>query len=237
MSYKEDLLNNLIESGALKISKDKDDLFAFKSGRMSTNFINTGSMIQGKSTSIMKIAIADFIKEELDSGALPDFDFIFGPAYKGINLACLACEGLYERHKINKQFLYDRKEAKTYADVKCDKIIVGAGFFKPGQKILIIDDVITTGGTKVEAIDKLKLLGDHKIVGLVLVADRQEKLGDAKKVEDLSASENLAKNLEIPVFAILTMEEIFAMVKDDIPTDVKDSWIEYFDKYGAVKLK
>ncbi|MFX1253237.1 MAG: orotate phosphoribosyltransferase [Promethearchaeota archaeon] len=235
--YKKDLLDNLIESKSLKIAQNENELFTFKSGRVSPNFINTGSLIQGKSVSVLKKALGNFIASLLKEGKIEDFDFIFGPAYKGINLACLACEGLYELHGINKRYLYDRKEEKAYGDVKSDKIIVGGSFFQSGQKILMIDDVITTGGTKFEAIEKLNVLGEHKIIGLVLVADRQEKMGDAETIEEMSAVEHLEEKYGIRAFAILTMEEIFSMVKDKISEPIKNLWIEYFEKYGVIKLK
>ena len=76
--YKKDLLDNLIESKSLKIAQNENELFTFKSGRVSPNFINTGSLIQGKSVSVLKKALGNFIASLLKEGKIEDFDFIFG---------------------------------------------------------------------------------------------------------------------------------------------------------------
>jgi len=232
-----EFLSLLLRKGGLRIAPNAQELFVFKSGRKSPNFINTGALTDGESLAKMKWAFGNFIADLLSEGKLQDFDFIFGPAYKGIALAALACEGLSESRGINKRYLYDRKEEKAYADRKMDQIIVGSGYFKPGDRILIIDDVITTGETKLEAIEKLRILGEHKVVGLVLAVDREEKMGDAEQVQQASAVQNIEKQFGFKVFSILGMRRIFDLVKNEIGEEIRRIWIDYYDRYGAVKLR
>ena len=232
-----EFLNLLLRKGGLRIASNSQELFVFKSGRRSPNFINTGALTDGESLAKVKWAFGNFIANLLSEDQLQDFDFIFGPAYKGIALAALACEGLRELRGINKRYLYDRKEEKAYADRKMDQIIVGSGYFKPGDKILIIDDVITTGGTKLEAIEKLRILGEHKVVGLVLAVDREERMGDAEHVEQKSAAQNIEEQFGIRVFSILGMKRIYDLVKNEVSDDIRRAWIDYYDRYGVVSLR
>lgn len=223
-----EFLNILLKKGALRLG----GTFRLKSGRMSPYFINLGALNDGESLLKLKWILAGFIAILLNEGLIEDFDFIFGPSYKGINLAALACEGLNEFFRTNKRYIYDRKEVKEYGDVSMDREIVGAEFFKPGQKILVVDDTITTGQTKIKSIEKLRKLGEHKIVGIVVGVDRQEIADDGR-----SAVEYIESLLGVKVYPILTAKTIYSLIKDKLSEEERVAFKEYYDKYGVVKLE
>jgi len=237
MSTSSDFARFLLARGALKIAPDESKLFKLKSGRMSPVFANMGSLIDGEALSVLAEGYADKIAELLKTKQMPDFDFVFGPAYKGIPLGALTTEALWRRHKISKKFLYDRKEAKMHGDVKADALIVGADQFKQGAKLLMIDDVITSGAAKFEAYEKLGALGKFKLVGVLVAIDRQECAGDAQKALSASASDEVKRQLGCPLFAIATMGDLYAALSPTLPTAQAGTWREYFIKWGNEAAK
>jgi orotate phosphoribosyltransferase len=230
-------LEALIKGGALRFPPSPQEPFILKSGRPSPYFINLGALTDGESLAKVKWAFASYIALLMERGEIPDFDYVFGPSYKGISLATLTCEGLNELYGMDKRYMYDRKEAKDYGDLSTDRVLVGASYFKPGQRILVVDDTITTGITKFETIEKLRLLGDHEIVGLVIAVDRLERLGDKDNIEDLSAVEYLEKQLKLKVFSIQNIKTIYNLIKDSLDNEMKNLWIDYYSKYGISKLE
>lgn len=230
-------LEALIKGGALRFPPSPDQPFILKSGRPSPYFINLGALTDGESLAKVKWAFASYIALLMERGDIPDFDYVFGPSYKGIGLATLTCEGLNELYGMDKRYMYDRKEEKNYGDLSTDRVLVGASYFKPGQRILVVDDTITTGITKVETIEKLRLLGDHEIVGLVIAVDRLERLGDKDNIEDMSAVEYLEKELNLKVFSIQNIKTIYNLIKDSLSDEMKKLWIDYYSKYGISKLE
>lgn len=233
---KQEFLRMICEQGALKIAKNKNEFFTFKSGRKSPNFINIGSLTDGESLHVLKKAYVEKICELLEKKEIEDFDFIFGPAYKGIPLAALVCEGLAEKG-IKKRFIYDRKSEKAYGDVSSDKILVGAMHFFSGARVLVIDDVITTGQAKFDAIEKLKVLGKSKIVGIIVAIDRQERGGDAENISKEGVEKIIKRKYGISLHSIANMEDVFTYVKKDLSPEIKRAWIEYYKKYGIKETK
>ncbi len=229
-------LDVLIKGGALRFSPSLDRPFMLKSGRPSPYFVNLGALTDGESLGKLKWAFASYIALLVEEGEIPDFDYVFGPSYKGISLAALTCEGLNELYGMDKRYMYDRKEAKDYGDLTSDQVLVGAGYFKPGQRLLVVDDTITTGITKVETIEKLRMLGDHGVVGLVIAVDRQERLGDKDNVEDISAVQYLEQELGLKVHSIQNIQTIYGFIKDSLSEEMRGLWLDYYRRYGTVKL-
>ena len=230
-------LDALIKGGALRFQPDPKTPFILKSGRPSPYFVNLGTLTDGESLAKLKWAFASYIALLIERGDLPDFDYVFGPSYKGIGLAALACEGLKELYGMDKRYMYDRKEEKSYGDLTSDRVIVGAGYYKPGQRILVVDDTITTGATKLDTFEKLRLLRDHKVVGLVIAVDRQEKMGDKDNIEPKGAVENIKEELGIRVFSVQNIKTIYGLIKDSLDADMRRLWLDYYGKYGTVRLE
>jgi len=231
------LLDALVKGGALRFPPTPKEAFTLKSGRKSPYFVNLGALTDGESLAKLKWAFASYIALQVERGEIPDFDYVFGPSYKGISLAALTCEGLRELYGMKKRFMYDRKEEKSYGDLTADKVIVGAGYYKPGQRILVVDDTITTGATKIDTFEKLHLLQDHKVVGLVIAVDRQEKMGDAENIEAKTPTQNIEDELGIRVFSIQNIKTIYNLIKDGLDPEMKRVWLDYYNKYGIVKLE
>ena len=241
MDYKQEFLDLLLRKNALKIAADPDSFFQLKSGRASPSFVSLGSLTDGASLVTLKQCYSRAAIEGVEQDILKDFQYVFGPAYKGITLGALTCEGLQEYGNKSTFFLYDRKEEKAYGEVTqggaAGKVIVGAENFVQSSAILLVDDVVTTGKAKYEALEKIRLLGKHDIAGMVVAVDRQELMGDAHDVSKLSAIQALEQELGIKTFAILTMQEIFTRVKDTLAEDVRRAWVAYYDRYGAVRVE
>ena len=230
-------LDLLIEKGALRLAPSPDELFTLKSGRRSPYFINLGALTDGESLAKLKWAFASYIALLLEEGAITDFDYVFGPSYKGISLAALTCEGLKELYGLDKRYMYDRKEEKPYGDVRADRVIVGASYFKPGERILVVDDTITTGKTKIETLEKLKLLGEHEVVGIVIAVDRQEKMGDAEHIDERGAVEYIEEELGLKVYSIQNIKTIYQLIRDSLDEEMRRIWIEYYRRYGTITLE
>jgi len=230
-------LDILMKKGALRLPPNPDEPFILKSGRPSPYFVNLGALTDGESLAAVKWAFASYVVLLMEQGLLEDFDYVFGPSYKGISLATLTCEGLNELYGMDKRYMYDRKEEKEYGDLSADKVIVGAGYFKQGQRILIVDDTITTGTTKVESIEKLKLLGNHEVVGFIIAVDRQEKMGDTENIEENGAVQYLEEELGLKVFSIQNIQKIYGLIKDSLDEDMRRLWVDYYSKYGTEKLE
>jgi len=228
-----DFVTFLLGRKALKIAGSEKELFKLKSGRLSPVFANMGALLDGEALSVLADAYADRIAQLLAEGKMRDFDYIFGPAYKGIPLGAIVCAALFTRHNLNKKFLYDRKEEKAHGDVKADGIIVGANQFVQAGKILMIDDVITTGGAKFEAWDKIKsVLVAPRLVGIIVAVDRQECGGDANS-KTAGAAEEVERQLGCPLFSIVNMGQIYSKVAPSLPPETSESWRKYFARWGT----
>lgn len=222
----------LIERKCVKIAPNKDEYFTLKSGRRSPVFVNMGSLIDSQALDILANAYADKIHDLIQSGSLGKFDVIFGPAYKGISLGAITAAALFRRHKMHCKFLYDRKEAKTHGDVAADKIIVGADQFEQASKILLIDDVVSSGKSKFDTAEKLKLLGNHEIIGVIVAVDRQELGGDNDHTTT-SVADEINHKLKCPLFSITNMGDIYVSIKPKLKDYQSQNLRDYFKKFGS----
>ena len=184
--YKRDFLLHLVRTGAIKFGS-----FRLKSGRLSPYFINiANAMRTGKDA--LKVADAYVKKIEEDK---VKFDFIYGIAYKGISLAALIAMR-YAQKGSDVRWGYNRKTEKDHGE---GGMIVGG--VQRGDRVLIVDDVISTGFTKLESWLKLDYsFEDIKPAGILIGIDREEMDNDYRK---------RFEECGLFIYSILSVSEIF----------------------------
>ncbi|HLP44651.1 MAG TPA: orotate phosphoribosyltransferase [Candidatus Kapabacteria bacterium] len=140
--------------------------FILKSGKKSPVFFDFGQLFWGKEL----IELGGFFADAIVQNSLQDSDVLFGPAYKGINIAIATSMALFQKHGISMPFTYNRKIAKDHAE---GGNFVGYDLTKAKTAILL-DDVFTNGGTKYEVFDMLSNFKQLKVKAIVIGVDRQE---------------------------------------------------------------
>lgn len=200
--------------------------FTTKAGRKTPYFITTGALNSGKTSYELGVFLAQKIAKVYGS----DFETVFGPAYKGIPLAVSTSVGLYRKAKMDKTWLFDHKEVKDHGDKGA---FVGDGP-RDGQKIIMVDDVFTTGGTKDEAIKKLKSVANVDIKGIVIAVDREEKGVEKNAINEFEAATGIkvhAVEKVSNIFKYLHNREIDGQVY--VNDQVLAAFKEYLKQYGA----
>ena len=186
-AFRREFVDFAIATGVLRFGE-----FKTKAGRLSPYFFNAGLFSDGASLGALG---GYYARAALASGI--GFDVLFGPAYKGITLAAAAAIALAGLGH-NVPFCYNRKEAKDHGE---GGTIVGG----PLQgRALIVDDVITEGAAKREAIALIRRSGATP-AGILIALDRQER-GQG----ELSATQEVSREYGLPVTAIATLADILA---------------------------
>lgn len=232
--YKAAFLRAAFDGGVLKFGS-----FKLKSGRVSPYFFNAGDFYRADLLRAISTAFAHtVIEQQAGAGALGEFDVVFGPAYKGIPLATSTADKLADlapEQYGRVCYSFDRKEAKDHGE---GGNIVGCPL--KGKKVLVVDDVITAGTAKREAIAKIRKEGGE-VVAIVVALDRMEKLPAPEGEDDAdegkprpSALGELKKEYGIPIFAILTLDDIIDGMKSFATQEDLERTEEYRRKYKAV---
>ncbi|MCI9216168.1 orotate phosphoribosyltransferase [Lachnospiraceae bacterium 42-17] len=221
--YKQEFIEFMVESDVLKFGE-----FTLKSGRKSPFFMNAGAYVTG--TQLGKLG-EYYAKAIHDTYGL-DFDVLFGPAYKGIPLSVAATMAISRLYGKDIRYCSNRKEAKDHGDTG---ILLGSRL-KDGDRVVIIEDVTTSGKSIEETFPIIKAQADVEVKGLMVSLNRME-VGKGGMV---SALDEIKELYGFDASAIVTMEEVVEYLynrkcqgKVIIDDTLKAAIDAYYEQYGV----
>ena len=227
-NYKKEFIDFMVSCGVLKFGS-----FTLKSGRQSPFFMNAGAYVTGGQLAKLGKYYAQAIHDRFGE----DVDVFFGPAYKGIPLAVATAIAFSELYGKEIKYCCDRKEEKDHG---ADKGAILGYKIQDGDKVVIIEDVTTSGKSIDEVYPKIKALettpGGIKIVGEIVSLNREERAPDTTK----SALEVISEKYGFPAYAIVSMSDVVEALytngdKKVITEDIKTQLDAYYKEWGCEK--
>ncbi|MBE7079742.1 MAG: orotate phosphoribosyltransferase [Clostridiales bacterium] len=216
-TYKQEFIRFMVSNGVLKFGE-----FTLKSGRIAPYFINTGNYKTGKQLA----KLGEYYAACIEENGL-QAETLVGPAYKGIPLSVATAIASFHQYGKEFNYCFDRKEAKDHGE---GGLFVGQQL-SDGEKVIIIEDVMTSGKALREILPKLEAAAKVNVVGMIISVDRQEKALNS----DLSAVSEAKKEFGIDVYSVVTMNDIIAAIEEGV-VDGKEhlpAMYKYRETYGA----
>jgi len=212
--YQERFIDLLAENEVIRFGE-----FTLKSGRKSPYFINAGQLRSGRAIAGVGRAYAERIRE---AGLVPDV--VFGPSYKGVPLAVATAIAVSEEGR-DVGFCFDRKEAKDHGE---GGLFVGTQP-APGQGLVIVDDVITSGVSIEHSAALLRKAAAVSILGVVVAVDRQERGRERSTVAELQEA------LGAPVLPVVNVRQVVEYLTSTkrLGVEQRARIEEYLGLYGA----
>lgn len=217
--YKKEFVSFMLDAKALKFGD-----FTLKSGRKSPFFMNAGAYVTGRQLHELGRYYAKAIHDNFGL----DFDVLFGPAYKGIPLAVVTALAIDELYGKEVRYCSNRKEIKDHGDTG---ILLGSKL-KDGDRVIMIEDVTTSGKSMEETVPIVRSQADVEIKGLIVSLNRNEK-GKGNKTA-LSEIEDL---YGFKAAAIVSMPEVVEILKERnaLDADLLSRIDAYYAEYGATE--
>lgn len=198
LTYKQQFIKFMVDNGVLKFGE-----FTLKSGRKAPYFINTGNYKTGSQLARLGKYYAACIQQNGIKA-----ETLVGPAYKGIPLAVTTAVSLSNDYGVDMNYCFDRKEVKDHGE---GGLFVGKQL-QDGEKVIIIEDVMTSGKALREVLPKLKATANVEIAAMVISVDRMEKGLESQ----LSAVQEVYKEFGVKVYSIVTMSDIIEAIESGI---------------------
>ena len=223
-AYKREFINFMVESNVLKFGD-----FTLKSGRRSPFFMNAGAYVTGSQLG----RLGEFYARAIHDNFGLDFDVLFGPAYKGIPLAVSTSIALHELYGKEIRYCSDRKEEKDHG---ADKGSFLGTSLADGDRVVMIEDVTTSGKSIDETYPKLTAAANVEVKGLIVSLNRME----VGKGGVTTAQKEIEEKYGFPVASIVSMAEVTEVLYNHevdgrvvIDDAIKAALDAYYEQYGA----